>query len=143
MQTRTVLDHYPMPPCARLLGWRMVDADPEAGRVRVAFDALPDFCNAGGTVQGGFIAAMLDDAMGPAMLIGSGGAVYPATIEMKVSFLAPVRPGTLTAEARVVRRGGTIGFLEARLYDGEGGLVATATASARMIPAGKAVGQAR
>lgn len=139
MAPATLLDRYPMPPCAKLLGWRMIEADAAAARVRVGFEAKPEFCNAGGTIQGGLVAAMLDDAMGPAMLIGSDGAVYPATISMTVGFLGPARPGPMTAEAWVVRRGGTIGFLEARLYGACGSTVAVASASARMVEAGKAL----
>jgi uncharacterized protein (TIGR00369 family) len=139
MTIETVLDRYPTPACAQTLGLRILDARPEAGWVRVGFEASPAFCNAAGTIQGGFLAAMLDDAMGPAVLIASGAALYPTTIDMTVSFLAPARPGPLVGEASVVRLGRTIGFLEARLMDGEGVVVAKATASVRVAPAARAL----
>lgn len=139
MAPRTILDRFPMPPCARLLGWELLEADAQAGRVTVRFEARPEFCNPAGTVQGGFLAAMLDDAMGPAVVIASGGEVYPATIEMKVSFLAPAAPGRIIAEARILQRGRTIGFLEASLRNPEGRLIATATASARMVKLAEAL----
>ena len=40
--------------------------DPEAGTIEVQFQARPEFANPIGNVQGGFLAAMLDDSMGPA-----------------------------------------------------------------------------
>ncbi len=124
---------FPTPPCAALLGWRLVDADPEAGRVEVAFEGSRDFCNPSGTIQGGFLAAMLDDAMGPAVLVASDGTLFAPTIQLSVSFLAPVRPGPLRAEGRLVRRGGKIAFLSGRLADEAGEVVATATACARLL----------
>jgi uncharacterized protein (TIGR00369 family) len=135
----TALDGFPMPPCARLLGWRLIDAKPEIGWVQVGFEAKPEFCNPVGFVQGGFLAAMLDDTMGPAVLVKSNGALYTATIDLQVRFLAPARIGLLTAEATAVQVGKTIGFIEAKLRDVDGVVVAMATASARLVPTAKAV----
>lgn len=45
-------------PSGRLLGFRMVECDGAAGRVRVAYEARPEFCNPMGTIQGGFVAAI-------------------------------------------------------------------------------------
>lgn len=53
----------PLPPAAALLGWEAIDIRP--GYVRVRYAAWEAFYNPQGTVQGGFLAAMLDDAMGP------------------------------------------------------------------------------
>jgi uncharacterized protein (TIGR00369 family) len=135
----TALDGFPMPPCARLLGWRLIDAKPEIGWVQVGFEAKPEFCNPVGFVQGGFLAAMLDDTMGPAVLVKSNGALYTATIDLQVRFLAPARIGLLTAEATAVQVGKTIGFITAKLRDVDGVVVAMATASARLVPTAKAV----
>lgn len=124
----------PSSPSAELLGWRLLAADTAIGRVKVGFEGRPEFCNPTGSIQGGMLAAMLDDAMGPAAFIASGGASLIATIDMTVSYLAPAKPGPFVAEARVVRMGRTVAFLEAELFDAEGGLVARATSSARLTP---------
>jgi uncharacterized protein (TIGR00369 family) len=134
MPVPTVLDRFPTPDCARLLGLDILEADPAAGRVRVAFDARAEFRNAAGDVQGGFLTAMLDDCMGPAVLIATDAALYPRTIALNVSFLAPAKPGRLVGEARVVQLGKTVGFVEAELRDPAGALVARATASVRLLP---------
>src|ERR1700742_3255710 len=51
----------PPPPAAVTLGWEMIDVDPEAGTIEVAFTAGSQFLNPAGVIQGGFLAAMLDD----------------------------------------------------------------------------------
>jgi acyl-coenzyme A thioesterase PaaI-like protein len=51
----------PAPPVAAALGWELVAVDPERGTIEVSFQACPEFVNPAGTVQGGFLAAMLDD----------------------------------------------------------------------------------
>src|ERR1700678_1337718 len=96
----TVLDNYPTPACARLLGLDILEADTAAGRIRIAFEARPEFCRATGDIQGGFLAAMLDDSMGPAVLIMTQAQVYPTTIDMTVSFMTAARPGTLVVACR-------------------------------------------
>jgi uncharacterized protein (TIGR00369 family) len=135
--TATLFDRFPRPPVAELLGWELVDSDAARGWVKLAFQARPEFLNPAGYVQGGILAAMLDDTMGPAALILSGGAAYTATIDMTVSFLAPAKPGRMIAEGQVLQLGKTIAFLEARLSDADGVLVARASASARLVSTGK------
>jgi acyl-coenzyme A thioesterase PaaI-like protein len=50
-----------------------------------------------------------------------------------VSYLEITRQGELYARATVIRSGKTITFLEAELRDADGGLLATATSTARVI----------
>jgi len=133
-RARAMFARFPTPPCAVTLGWRLLGADPEAGTVRIGFQGGSAFCNPAGFVQGGFLAAMLDDTMGPAVLVTSEGAIFAPTIDLHVSFLAPARPGAFTGEGKVVQLGKTIAFMEGALFDAEGRLVARATASARVVP---------
>jgi len=122
------------PPAASLLGWEALRIEP--GLVRARFAARDSFCNPMGTVQGGFLAAMLDDSMGPALFtLLDEGAAAP-TLELKVSFLRPARPGALIGEGRVVHRSRGVAFLEGTLATEDGELVATATATARIVAGG-------
>jgi uncharacterized protein (TIGR00369 family) len=139
MSIPTVLDRFPTPPCATLLGLDIIDANPEEGLVRIAFTARPEFCNAAGNVQGGFLTAMLDDCMGPAILIASDAKVFPSTIDLNVQFLAPAKPGPLIGTGRVVQIGRTIGFVEAELQDGSGTTLARARASVRLTALSRAI----
>ena len=103
-----------LPPTGILLGAEILELDP-SGRVRMSFVATPEFCNPNGTVQGGIVAAMLDDAAEMACVADAGKRIFVATIEMKVSFLLPAKAGKLYAEGRVIKRGRMIAFLEADL----------------------------
>jgi acyl-coenzyme A thioesterase PaaI-like protein len=60
------------PPAAVLLGWQLLSVDPDAGTIEVAFMATEQFVNLVGVVQGGFLAAMLDDTLGPALVATLG-----------------------------------------------------------------------
>ncbi|WP_068877028.1 MULTISPECIES: PaaI family thioesterase [unclassified Phenylobacterium] len=139
MPVPTALDGLPRPPCAELLGWDVVEARPADGWIRIRFEGRPEFVNPAGYIQGGFLAAMLDDTMGPAMFVYSEGRLFTPTIEMHVSFLAPARPGPLYGEGQVVQAGRSIAFLEGRLMDLSGTVIARATASARLVPSEKAL----
>jgi uncharacterized protein (TIGR00369 family) len=135
----TALDRLDAPPSSKLLGWHLLDARPDEGWIRIGFDGKRDFCNPAGFIQGGILGAMLDDTMGPAVFVMTDGRLYTATISMTVNFLAPARPGPITAEATVTQLGKTVAFVEGRLM-GEGGTVlATATTSARLVETAKAV----
>jgi uncharacterized protein (TIGR00369 family) len=122
----------PVPPAAATLGFEFVGADIEAGTIEVAFAATGAFTNPAGNVLGGFLAAMLFDTVGPALLATLGPDQFQSTQQLNVSFLRPVRPGRLLGKGRIVHRDGDLVFLEASLLDGDGTLVATATA--RVIP---------
>jgi acyl-coenzyme A thioesterase PaaI-like protein len=69
----------------------------------------------------------------------TNGEFFPATIAMTVCFLDSAAPGPLFGEGQVVRYGNGIAFLEGRLSNSSGRLVARATANARMVPAKRAV----
>jgi uncharacterized protein (TIGR00369 family) len=113
-----------------VLGQELLDVDVEKGFVRVAYDTTQTLANRYGAIHGGMTAAMMDDVIALAAgLTIEWGQITP-TLEMKVSYLAQGKPGTrLVAEARTVRRGGTVIFLEADLKDEAGKLIATASST--------------
>jgi uncharacterized protein (TIGR00369 family) len=126
----------PMPTAAQTLGWSLIGADPERGEIEVSFEATDAFLNPAGTVQGGFLTAMLDDTMGPALAAMLEPGRYGATLELKVSFLRPAKPGRLVGRGRVVHSGSTIAFLAGELLDESGRVVATGSATARILRSG-------
>jgi len=67
------LDNFTAPPSSKLLGWHLLDARPGEGWIRIGFDGRKDFCNPAGFIQGGILAAMLDDTMGPAVFVTTEG----------------------------------------------------------------------
>lgn len=121
------------PPAAELLGFDLIEIDESIGTIRVRFTARPEFANPIGAVQGGFLAAMLDDTLGPALQSTLEPDQFAPTLELKVNFIAPAKPGALIADGRVVARGGSIAFLAGELRTEDGTLIATATATARIV----------
>jgi uncharacterized protein (TIGR00369 family) len=135
----TALDGFEAPPSSKLLGWHLLDARPKQGWIRIGFVGRAEFCNPAGFIQGGLLAAMLDDTMGPAVFVMTEGRLYTATIAMAVNFLAPARIGPIVGEASVLQVGKTIAFVEAKLTAGDDVLLAAATATARLVETAKAV----
>lgn len=117
------------PPCTETVGMRLTHVDQARMTARYAFEARPEFANPTGAIQGGFLAAMLDEAMSTTAIIVSNVTMNAPTLEMKVSFLRPLFVGAATAEARVLKWGKSTCFIEAELFDPEGQLVAKASAT--------------
>ena len=118
------------PPAAALLSWELQSVDAAAGTIEVAFTASEQFLNPAGVVQGGLLAAMLDDTLGPALVATLGPGEFAPTVDLHVQFLSPARPGRLIGRGRIVRRTAGVGFLAGDLVDDSGSVVATATATA-------------
>ncbi len=135
----SVFDNLNMPPISKLLGWRLIEAKPEEGVIRIGFEGKPEFCNPSGFIQGGMLTAMLDDTMGPAAFIMSGGKLYTPTITLTVNFISPGKVGPFVCEAKVVQMGKTVVFVEGRLMDEAGTLIATASSTSRLVETAKAV----
>ena len=87
--------------------------------------------NPAGVLQGGFLAAMADSAMGASVVTANQQRrVSVANTSMRVSLLRPARPGDrLTCTARVAKSGRTIAFVDARIVDDDGRLIATASST--------------
>ena len=119
----------PPPRAAATLGISIREVSPEAGTIEVEFEGKPEFTNPAGHIQGGFLAAMLDDTMGPALAATLGAGEFAPTLNLNVSFARPARVGRLLGKGRIVRRGKDICFLAAELFQ-DGELVASATATA-------------
>jgi uncharacterized protein (TIGR00369 family) len=119
----------PPPPCAVTLGTEFTVIDGERGTVEVKFEGKPEFLNPAGHVQGGFLAAMLDDTMGPALIATLDAGQFAPTVNLNVQFHRPAKAGPLKGVGRVVLRGREICQLSAELMQNDK-IVATATATA-------------
>ncbi len=82
----SLFDALEKPACARHAG-----LDPcskattrRSGWAKMSFEARPEFLNPAGFVQGGFVTAMLDDSMGPAVMLATGGRSYTVTTNLNV-----------------------------------------------------------
>lgn len=132
-ESGTALDGWPMPNCARTLGYEFLSVDREAGVMRVAFTATEAMTNPRGGVQGGFLTAMLDDVMGSMLVVLTDGAKAPVSVDLHTQFLRPAAPGRLVGEARLRHSTGSTAFTEATLYNEAGEAVASAVQTQRLI----------
>lgn len=115
-------------PAAVVLGQEILAVDSAAGSVRVAYLVSESLLNKFGAMHGGMTAAMLDDAMSLAAGVTAEWGQITPTLEMKVSYLTQAKPGMrLIAEARTVKRGKTVIFLDCTLAEEGGKPVATAS----------------
>lgn len=121
------------PPAPKLLGFELTSVDPEAGTVEGTFLAQPEFGNMLGGVQGGFLGAMLDTLVSSALLALLPGGHFAPTLELSLKYLRPVPIGPVRGTGRVMHRGGTVAFLAGELYDPDGRIATTATATARIV----------
>jgi uncharacterized protein (TIGR00369 family) len=122
------------PPCSDTLGMKLIEVEQDAMRIRMEFDVSPSFANPTGAVQGGFISAMLDEAMSTCVIIASNVTMTAPTLEMKTSFLTRLMPGKARVDARIIRLGKSAAFMEAECFDPDGKMVAKASATALPMP---------
>ena len=118
------------PPTGPLFGMRVLGVDQDKGVVRMSFSPGEQLTNPRGTLQGGIVAAMLDDCAAYAGIVALGEPGFIASLEIKTSFFAPAFPGHLQAEGRCVKMGKSSCFLEADLFDADGKLRERLTSAA-------------
>lgn len=112
-------------PATELLGTEILAMDVNAGTASFRFRALESFVNVLGNIQGGFAAAMLDEAAGLTARLTSSEGLYVPTLDFHVSFVRPVPVGTVWSEGRCVKIGRRIAFIEADLRDDQERLLST------------------
>lgn len=121
-------------PAATLLGRTVLAVDAPERSVRVGFTARPEFLNRHGTVQGGFLAAMLDSTTALAVLSTLPEASTVLTTELRVCYVRPAPEGALTGVGRVLANDGHQARAEGDLLDAGGQVVARAVAWLRVVP---------
>ena len=124
---KRMLDGGPPPACSRTLGF--CDARVEDETVVLEYDPGEHLFNPIGTLQGGMVAAILDDVFSVAILARLGESDSAPTVEMKVSYIRPVLRGRVRGIGRVLKQGRSMAFVEAELTDMDGVLLAKASAS--------------
>ena len=105
------------------------------GRSTYFLDVAPELLNPHGVLHGGAVYVMVDYGMGGATMAVLPAGEVCATIEIKISYLASVRSGRLTCETQIIKRGKNVVFLESKVVDADGALVATASGSFAIIRA--------
>jgi uncharacterized protein (TIGR00369 family) len=117
----------PLPPIAKLLGFKLTAIQP--GRATVELDADERHANAVGTLHGGVFCDIADAAMGLAYASTLAPGESFTTLELKINFLKPIWRARLRAEGRMVKTGKTIGLVECDVFDDQQSLVARASST--------------
>ena len=86
-----------------------------------------------GFVQGGMIAAALDDATSAAMIAGYEKKKAPMTTDLHVLFHRPLAIGKATMKVNIIKLGKRSATSEGRILDLENKLVATLMHTAQPI----------
>jgi len=124
---------------ARLIGFEAKEiAD---GRAVLTLTAGPQHANPMGTLHGGVLCDVADAAMGIAFASTLAPDESLTTVELKINFFRPVWEARLRAEGKVVRRGGTLGYMECEITDEQGRLVAKASSTCMALTGERAQGR--
>ena len=129
----------PPPPVATLVGFRILEVEP--GRAVFELEAGPQHANPMGTLHGGVLCDLADAAMGIAYASTLSEDESFTTLELKINFFKPVWKARLTATARVVKRGKTVGMAECDVIDESGSLVARASSTCMTLAGRMAEGR--
>ena len=127
-ELQSLLDSQPKLDCSALPPFTVEEADCNAGRVVLKFASQPAFKNYFGNVQGGFAVALVDVLVSVAAYAKT--KQWLPTIEIKSSFVAPMKLGECRGEASVIKAGRQVVFSEAKLWGADGKLAVHATATA-------------
>jgi len=126
-------------PVMRLIGFQAKEI--QDGQASVTLAAGPQHANPMGTLHGGILCDIADAAMGMAFASTLAPEESFTTVELKINFFRPVWQAQLTAEAFVVQRGRTVGFVECSVTDEENRLIAKASSTCMVLRADKAAGR--
>src|SRR5579872_425390 len=124
---KTLRGELPPPPVGRLLGFVLKSIEP--GHAVFEMEADQRHHNPMGTLHGGVFCDLADAAMGYAYAATLGEGESFTTVELKINFLRAVRQGRPTAEAKVVKAGSALGYVECDVRDHAGKLVARASST--------------
>jgi uncharacterized protein (TIGR00369 family) len=111
---------------------KMVTESLGEGQARLSVPIEPHLTNSIGTVHGGVIMSLLDVAVCTAARTLHPDSIGVVTIDMSTSFIGGGSGAKLIAEARVMKDGRTMSFVEAEAKNEDGSLVAKAIATVRV-----------
>jgi uncharacterized protein (TIGR00369 family) len=101
----------------------------EEGEVSISYRIRKEMTNPVGSIQGGVMAALIDDTMGLAFYTLFLEHMYTTT-NLNIDYLfAAKEDDTVIVKAKVVRIGKKIANIECKVYNQDGGVITTATSN--------------
>jgi uncharacterized protein (TIGR00369 family) len=125
-----VHDRSKYPPCALHLGIEPLQYSVDGGWAEAAFTPRPEFANPAGSVQGGFVSAMLDETMSYAATLSRRFETMMVTLQTSVTYLRPTPMTRVIVRGEVLRFGTASVAMQGTLRDADGQVLAVATATA-------------
>jgi len=116
------------------LGIERVAFEDDGRKALLYCRATPAMCHSGGIVQGGFVTGWIDAAMAHIVIAQTGHTQSPLSLEIKISFLKAAAPGPVVAEAWIEKLGRSTGFLEGRLLNEAGEVLAKGSSTVKLVP---------
>ncbi len=110
---------------SRINRFLKIEEDDSKESSRLHLQMRPEFENEVGITHGGMVALLVDGAMGRTVMRSMAQGESAATIQLSLQYLKPAQ-GKITAEAKIVRKGRKVLFVEGRCFDEKGQIVATA-----------------
>jgi uncharacterized protein (TIGR00369 family) len=112
------------------LGIEPLEYSVDGGWAEAAFNPRPEFANPAGSVQGGFVCAMLDETMSYAATLSRRFETMMVTLQTSVSYLRPTPIARVIARGEVLRFGTAGVAMQGTLRNSDGQVLAVATATA-------------
>lgn len=114
-----------------LIGMRLCGG--EDGRYQLELPVDKVHCHDAAGVHGGVYLSLLDTVMSRALRTVLDESSYAPTLTLNASFFRPVSSGTIRAEGVVVNQSRRTAFVEGRLFDDNGKLLAQASGNFFLI----------
>ena len=113
------------------LGMHITDNGP--GWCHVDLEVTQELLNPFGAAHGAVVASIVDHALGSAVFPLVPLGTWPATLEFKVNYLAPARPGLLRARSEVQSISSRTAVVSVECTNGDR-VVATALGTIALVP---------
>lgn len=140
MMKQVIEKKLPFATIATTLGIEAVSIDEGVAVLAMQTDTAKH-ANPMGTVHGGVFTDLADLAMGSALSTVIGEDESFTTIELKMNYLKPIWNERITATAKVMKKGSTVGLIECEVHDVKGSLVAYTTSTCLILRGDKKEGR--
>ena len=113
---------------------KIIEFSKEESSIKIEYIAERRHCHSGNIVQGGYVTGWIDSAMAHSVMIPTNFEFSPLTLELKITFFKSANPGPVIAEAKVIKLGKSIAFVEGSLFSEKGILIAKGTSTNELVP---------
>ncbi|MEM9579376.1 MAG: PaaI family thioesterase [Pseudomonadota bacterium] len=122
----------------RLVGY-VIDVSDPGGRALCWLDLDARHLNRHSVLHGGIATMLLDSASGAtgSLTVDPKGLAPFLSVSLTVNFIAPGKPGRVTAKGEIVGGGRSIKYINAQLTHEDGTMIATSSGVFKRVPEGR------